>query len=76
METCWQPVAERLKFAIIPNTLEVAELWVSRPSPTIARSNPNLAVGGEGRPLPFDAAGNLEQEKLFPHCVRGRRGKN
>ena len=29
VETCWQPVAEHLKFAVIPNTLEVAELWVS-----------------------------------------------
>ena len=73
VDTCWQPIAERLKFAIVPNTLEVAELWVSKALADAARSNPNLAVGGEGRPLSFDSAGNLEQEKLFPHSVRAKR---
>ena len=73
VDTCWQPIAERLKFAIVPNTLEVAELWVSKALADAARSNPNLAVSGEGRPLSFDAAGNLEQEKLFPHSVRAKR---
>ena len=29
-------------------------------------------VGGPTE-LPFDAAGNLAQERLFPHCVRARR---
>jgi hypothetical protein len=75
VDTCWQPIADRLKFAVIPNTLEVTELWVSKVLADAARSNQNLAVGGEGRPLPFDARGNLEQEKLFPHSVRGRRAK-
>jgi hypothetical protein len=32
-------------------------------------------IVGEPMPLPFDAAGNLVQEKLFPHSVRGRRSK-
>ena len=73
VDTCWQPIAERLKFAIVPNTLEVAELWVSKALADAARSNPNLAVSGEGRPLSFDSAGNLEQEKLFPHSVRAKR---
>jgi hypothetical protein len=76
VDTCWQPIAERLKLAVIPNTLEVTELWVSKVLADAARSSSNLAVGGEGRPLPFDANGNLEQEKLFPHSVRGRRAKN
>ena len=38
-----------------------------------ALTNGHLAVGAEGRPLPFDAAGNLQQEKLFPHSVRAKR---
>jgi Lactate racemase N-terminal domain len=74
VDTCWQPIAERLKFAIVPNTLEVAELWVSKALADIARSNEKLAIGREGRPLPFDAAGNLAQETLFPHSVRAKRG--
>jgi hypothetical protein len=73
IETCWQPLVEKLKFAIIPNTLEVAEMWVSNPLVEEARKNPNLEVVGEARSVPFNAAGNVEQEKLFPHSVRGRR---
>ena len=76
VDTCWQPIPERLKFAIIPNSLEVAELWVSKALADVARSNAHLAVGGEGRPVPFDAAGDLEQERLFPHSVRALRQKD
>jgi hypothetical protein len=75
IDTCWQPIAERVRFAVIPNTLEVAELWVSKALADLARGNPKLDVSREARPLPFDAAGNLEQERLFPHAVRGRRGR-
>jgi hypothetical protein len=70
--TCWQPDPKALRMAIIPNTLEVAELWVSPPLAKEARTNRHLQVG-EARPVPLDSAGNLEQEKLFPHSVRARR---
>jgi hypothetical protein len=73
VETCWQPVQEKVKFCVIPNTLEVAELWVSPALAASAAGNPNLRVEGAPRPLPFDRAGNLLQEELFPHSVRGRR---
>ncbi len=72
VETCWNPVQETLKFCVIPNTLEVAELWVS---PALAKeaAAAGLELVGPPRELPFDAAGNLVQEELFPHSVRGRR---
>jgi hypothetical protein len=73
VQTCWQPVADELKFAVIPNTLEVAELWVSPALAAEARNHPHLELVGQPRPLPFDPAGNLRQEELFPHSVRGRR---
>lgn len=73
VETCWQPVQEKLKFAVIPNTLEVVELWVSPALAAEAASHPHLELVGSPRPLPFDAAGNLRQDELFPHSVRGRR---
>lgn len=73
IDTCWQPIAERLRFAIIPNTLEVAELWVSKALADAARTNSKLEVSRESRPIPFGKTGNVEQEKLFPHSVRGRR---
>ncbi len=72
-ETCWQPLSDRLRLVVIPNTLEVSELWASPALAEEARSRPHLEVGGEARPLPFDEAGNLRQEALFPHSVRGRR---
>ena len=60
---------------MIPNTLEVAELWVSDALAAEAAGHEHLKVVGGPRELPFDAAGNLRQEELFPHSVRGRRGR-
>lgn len=74
VQTCWQPNADRLRLAVIPNTLELSELWVSPPLAAEARGRPHLDVGGE-RALPFDEKGNVVQEELFPHSVRGRRNK-
>jgi hypothetical protein len=74
LETCWQPRPEAMRMAVVPNTLELEELWASTPLVEEARKHPHLKVEGELRPLPFDPAGNLIQEKLFPHSTRGRRG--
>lgn len=76
IETCWQPFPEKLRLAIIPNSLEVAELWVSKALADASRSIPNLDIAKEPRPMPFDLSGNLEQEKLFPHSVRSKRREN
>jgi hypothetical protein len=73
LNTCWQPRREEVRLAVIPNTLELTELWVSPALAEEARRRPHLELTGAPRPLPFDAAGNLGQEELFPHSVRGRR---
>jgi hypothetical protein len=73
LQTCWQPRRERLRLAIIPNTLELSRLWVTAPLAEEARGRADLKVVGEGRPLPLDGAGNLRQKELFPHSVQGRR---
>jgi hypothetical protein len=59
--------------AIIPNTLELADLWISPAllEETCAKSN--LEVRGEARPMPFDAKENLLQDRLFPLSVRAKR---
>lgn len=75
VNTCWQPNRDALRMAIIPNTLELADLWVSAPLVAEARRRPHLEVAGDPRPLPFDDAGNLRQEELFPHSLRGRRAR-
>jgi hypothetical protein len=75
VDSCWQPHFDRVRLAIIPNTLEVADLWVSAPLVAEAASIPGLAVLGEPRDLPFNEYGNLQQEELFPDSVRGHRLK-
>lgn len=73
VDTCWQPEIEKVRFAIIPNTLEVTDLWVSKLLAMEAGANTHLKVSDEVREMPFDAAGNLLQEVLFPQSVRARR---
>ena len=73
VDSCWNPVEGTVKFCVIPNTLEVAELWVSAPLAAEVQNNPDLELIGSPRELPFDATGNLVQEQLFPHSVRGKR---
>ena len=73
VETCWQPIPEKLKFAMIPNTLEVAELWVSPALAAEARTMDGLEVVGDTREIPFDVYGKWQQETMFPHSVRARR---
>ena len=71
--TCWQPHASSLKMAVIPNTLELTELWVSAAALEEARQKAHLEIAGALQAMPFDAAGNLKQAVLFPRCVRARR---
>jgi hypothetical protein len=73
LATCWQPDPKAVRLAIIPNTLELTDLWVSPPLLSEAHKHPSLEVVGEPQPMPFDALGNLPQEKMFPNSVRGRR---
>jgi hypothetical protein len=76
IQTCWQPNRDSLRMAIIPNTLELTDLWVSAPLLAKARGLPHLEQGSDLIPLPFDEQGNLLQEVLFPHSVRGRRSRS
>ncbi|MGL6074805.1 MAG: lactate racemase domain-containing protein [Fimbriiglobus sp.] len=73
IDTCWQPIQDRLKICIIPNTLEVAEMWVSPALAEDAKKLPHLELIGDPRELPFDADHRLNQRTLFPHSVQGRR---
>jgi hypothetical protein len=73
LKTCWQPNWDRIRLAVIPNTLEMTDLWVSPALLEESRSHPHLEVLGAARPMPIDVTGALDQEQLFPHSVRGRR---
>lgn len=71
--TCWQPRAERVRLAVIPNTLELRHLWVSEPVAEECRRQPGVRLCNLSRPLLFDERGDLPQEALFPESVRARR---
>ena len=73
VETCWQPRPERVRLCLMPNTLEVGELWVSKPLADELAGREGVSVEGDAIELPFDAAGELDQARLFPNSVRGRR---
>ncbi|HMP02376.1 MAG TPA: lactate racemase domain-containing protein [Gemmatales bacterium] len=73
VQTCWQPRNELLRAAIIPNTLELQELWVT---PALADpQHPGLEILGPPAPLPFTPDGWLNQEALFPQSTRGKRNR-
>ena len=73
LRTCWQPRLERVRLAVIPNTLELSDLWVTAKLEEEARNRNDVQVTGDRRSMPFDANHNLLQEELFPHSVRARR---
>ena len=73
LETCWRVDPWQARVAVIPNTLELDTLWVSRPLEPEVQAHPHLERETEYLPLPFGLDGTLDQEALFPDSVRGRR---
>jgi hypothetical protein len=60
---------------VIPNTLELKTLWVSPALESEVGAHPHLKRESEFAPLPFSPDGWLDQERLFPDSVRGRRAR-
>jgi hypothetical protein len=75
LETCWRLDPDQIRMVVIPNTLELETLWVSRALEAEVRSHPHLRIETDYLPLPIDPDGTLNQESLFPHSVRARRRK-
>jgi len=73
MRTCWQPHLDRLRLAIIPNTLELTHLWVSAAVAKECRQQRSLKVGGEPVAVEFASDDRLEMARLFPHSLLARR---
>lgn len=76
LETCWQPDLNAIRMVVVPNSLELAELYVSAPLLEEVRKNKDLAISGDSFELQFDDKGNLNQKALFPHSAQGRRGSS
>ena len=75
LDTCWRIDRAEARMVLIPNTLELTTLWVTPPLAGEVEAHPGLDFETDFQPMPFDAAGNLDQEALFPESVRGRRGR-
>jgi hypothetical protein len=73
LETCWRIDPLQARMVVIPNTLELKTLWVSPAFDEEVRDSPQLARETEYQPIPFLIDGSLEQERMFPGSVRGRR---
>jgi hypothetical protein len=76
VETCWRIDPAEARVVVIPNTLELNSLWVSAPLESEVRAHPHLALETDYLAMPFGPDGSLEQARLFPDSVRGRRGKS
>jgi hypothetical protein len=74
LDTCWRTEWSEARLVLIPNTLELETLWVSRPLAAEVEAHPSLQFETDFRPVPLDGAGTLDQEALFPESLRGRRG--
>jgi Lactate racemase N-terminal domain len=73
LDTCWRIDPAEARMVLIPNTLELARLWVTQPLAEEVEANPDLAFESDFQPIPFGPDGTLDQESLFPESVRGRR---
>ena len=73
LDTCWRAERSEARMVLIPNTLELADLWVTPPLAGEVEAHPALSFASDFRPIPLDALGHLDQEALFPESVRGRR---
>lgn len=74
LNTCWRIHWSEARMAIIPNTLELETMWITAPLLVEASADSSLHVDPKSRPMPFDHAGNLDQNMLFPGSVRASRG--
>ncbi len=75
IETCWRIDPSQARVVVIPNTLELNDLWVSPALEDEVAAHPHLSRASDYRPIPFLEDGSLDQNRLFPDSIRGRRGR-
>ena len=73
LDTCWRIDRSEARVVVIPNTLELTALWVTRPLAAEVEADGSLAFETEFLAWPIDTAGSLDQETLFPESLRARR---
>jgi len=73
LETCWRVNPSEARVVVIPNTLELKTMWVSRALEDEVNADPHLTRETDYLPAPIDASGTLDQKAMFPSSVRGLR---
>jgi Lactate racemase N-terminal domain len=76
LETCWRIDPAEARVVIIPNTLDLTTLWVSRPLEHEVRAHPHLSRESEYQPWPIGDDGALDLVGLFPESQRARRRRD
>ena len=73
LDTCWQPIFNNLRMAIIPNSLELEWIWASPTLLAEAQGRQDLQVEKPAEQISLNTDGNLNLSALFPNSVSGRR---
>ncbi len=73
LETCWRIDPSEARVVVIPNTLEVETLWVSRPLEAEVNAHKNLIKETDYLPMPIGDDGRLNVAGLFPNSQAARR---
>jgi len=76
LETCWRIDPALARVVVIPNTLELQSLWVSQALDNELCDHPHVIRETDFQPMPFLGDGLLDQRRLFPESVRGRRERS
>jgi hypothetical protein len=73
LDTCWRIAWDEARMVVIPNTLELADLYVTPAMAADVESHPGLHFETDFAPIPFTLDGRIDQPALFPASVAGRR---
>ncbi|MGL4464521.1 MAG: lactate racemase domain-containing protein [Planctomycetia bacterium] len=73
LDTCWQPVSHLVKMAVIPNTLELTELFCTDPLVADLKREGRSIEIDDPMEIPFTAADRIDFPGLFPHSLAARR---
>ncbi len=75
LETCWRVDPTQARVVVIPNTLELKTLYVSPALEAEVQAHPHLSRQTDYEPVPFQGD-TIDQPRLFPESVQGRRGRS
>ncbi|WP_206352242.1 nickel pincer cofactor-dependent isomerase, group 22 [Tautonia rosea] len=73
LQTCWRLDGSQVRMVVIPNTLELETMYVSPALADEVSGGETLSFASDFAPLPIGPEGMLDQRRMFPNSVQGRR---